>query len=126
MSKPTNKEILDSIQRTYILSEALNSELIWLKSYCKPEYVKIINEAKAKVNHLKVKMISDMTPEAKEMVEEIAFTFHEKVIEVINPKPSMPIEVECTNCGVSTNNPIYDKVGNYEYYYCELCDPSKE
>jgi len=84
--KPTNQQILDSIQRVYILSESLVSELIWLKSYCKPEYIKIINEAKAKVNHLKKVMISDMTPEAKEMVEEIAFTFHEKVMEVINPK----------------------------------------
>ena len=67
--KPTNQQILDSIQRVYILSESLVSELIWLKSYCKPEYIKIINEAKAKVNHLKKVMISDMTPEAKEMVE---------------------------------------------------------
>lgn len=122
MTKPTNQQILDSIQRVYILSESLVSELIWLKSYCKPEYIKIINEAKAKVNHLKKVMISDMTPEAKEMVEEMAFTFHERVMEIIEKDK----KVECTNCGEITNNPIYDKVGKYEYYYCQECNPMKE
>lgn len=81
--KPTNQQILDSVQRVYILSESLVSELIWLKSYCKKDYVKIINEAKAKVNHLKVVLIGDMSKEAKDMVEEMAFTFHERVMEII-------------------------------------------
>lgn len=84
MTKPTNQEILDSLQRTFILSEALSSELIWLRSYCKPEYVKIINEAKSKVNHLKTKIAGNLSKEALEEVEEIAFTFHERVMEVMN------------------------------------------
>ena len=126
MSKPTNKEILDSIQRTYILSEALNSELIWLKSYCKPEYVKIINEAKAKVNHLKVTIASDTSKEALAEYEEIAFTFHEKVMEVINPKPSIPnnsIDYSksiCDNCGTSA---VCDYYG--DSVLCQDCIPKE-
>ena len=82
--KPTNQEILDSLQRTFILSEALSSELIWLRSYCKDEYVKPINEAKAKVNYLKGLISGKLSKEALVEVEEIAFTFHERVMEVMN------------------------------------------
>ena len=127
MSKPTNKEILDSIQRTYILSEALNSELIWLKSYCKPEYVKIINEAKAKVNHLKVTIASDTSKEALAEYEEIAFTFHEKVMDVINPKPKVFVEdcgnrVECYGCGDFHHKSEMTLVT--DEYFCKECIPN--
>lgn len=60
----------------------------------------------------------------EEEAANIQDTFAEFIVERLNSFKEIPIN--CTNCGISTNNPIYDKVGKYEYYYCELCDPSKE
>lgn len=81
MSQPTHEEILQSIRRAYLLGKAFNAEAIWLRDYLKDDYVKILNEAKAKVNHFTSKASSNISLKDREIMEEKGYELLEKAFE---------------------------------------------
>lgn len=81
MSQPTHEEILQSIRRAYLLGKAFNAEAIWLRDYLKDDYVKILNEAKAKVNHFTSKASANISLKDREIMEEKGYELLEKIFE---------------------------------------------
>lgn len=81
MTQPTHEEILQSIRRTYLLGKAFNAEAIWLRNYLKDDYVKILNEAKAKVNHFTSKASSNISLKDREIMEEKGYELLDKLFE---------------------------------------------
>jgi hypothetical protein len=79
MSQPTHEEILQSIRRAYLLGKAFNAEAIWLRDYLKDDYVKIINEAKAKVNYFTSKASSNISLKDREIMEEKGYELLDKL-----------------------------------------------
>lgn len=81
MSQPTHEEVLQSIRRIYLLGKAFNAEAIWLRDYLKDDYVKILNDAKAKVNHFTSKASSNISFEDREIMEEKGYELLDKLFE---------------------------------------------
>ena len=88
MAEPTQDEIMLSIRRAYLLGKAFNAEAIWLRNYLKPQHVKNLNEAKAKVNHFTREATSMMSKEAIDIVEERAYEMLEEFFEGIKNESS--------------------------------------
>lgn len=79
----SNEEIQRSIRRIYLLGKAFNAEAAWLRDHLKPAPKKILNDAKAKVNHFTSTTHASMSGEAKAIVEERGFELLEKIIKEI-------------------------------------------
>lgn len=84
MSQPTKEEILHSIRRIYLLGKAFNAEAIWLRNYLKDDYVKILNDAKAKVNHFTTKASSNISLKDRAIMEEKGYELLDKLFEELN------------------------------------------
>ena len=119
-AKPTKTEILESIKRTYLLLESLDGELAWLRDFVKPDVKKVLNEAKAKGNHLKVTIVRGMSQEARTQVEDLAVEFHERVIQLMKPAPVLNDYGKdiCSEYGTSAVCDYYDDIA-----YCSACNP---
>lgn len=81
MSQPTHEEVLQSIRRIYLLGKAFNAEAIWLRDYLKDDYVKALNDAKAKVNFFTSKASSNISLENREIMEEKGYELLDKLFE---------------------------------------------
>lgn len=88
MVEPTKDEIMLSIRRAYLLGKAFNAEAIWLRNYLKPEHVKNLNEAKAKVNYFTKDITSMLSKEAIAVIEERGYELLEHFFEGIKDEPS--------------------------------------
>ena len=81
MSQPTHEEVLQSIRRIYLLGKAFNAEAIWLRDYLKEDYIKALNDAKAKVNFFTSKASSNISLENRAIMEEKGYELLDKLFE---------------------------------------------
>tara|TARA_R110000868_G_scaffold82454_1_gene232817 strand:+ start:1551 stop:1799 length:249 start_codon:yes stop_codon:yes gene_type:complete len=76
-------EIQKSIRRACLLAKAFDVEASWLRDKLKPEPKRILNEAKAKVNHFRNTAYSNIGTNAKDIVDERGYGVLEDLMKLI-------------------------------------------
>jgi hypothetical protein len=83
MPELKEKDLILNIQRMYYLLTALDVQQEWLKPYLDKDYTKLVNESKAKNNHLRSIIKKKLTKEEIQSVELIGEAIVDKVWEEI-------------------------------------------
>jgi hypothetical protein len=88
MSQPTDEEVLQSIRRIYLLGKAFNAEAIWLRDYLKQDYIKPLNDAKAKVNFFTTKASSNISLSDRAIMEEKGYQLLDRLFDEFKYEPN--------------------------------------